>query len=74
MVVDALARFFNRVSQRQQDELLFEALFDERLARDLMSAKRVPEDKDVARRMNSWLVVLGIPNVTEIRFPQGEIE
>ena len=65
-VIDGLARFANRVSKRQFDKLMTQALFDPELARDLasMQAGRAVSPAQM-RRMNAWLFNLGIPNVEE---------
>lgn len=64
--VDALARFANRLTKRQFNKVMAQALFDPELAKDLANMQRVKEISPAQlRRMNGWLFTLGLPNLEE---------
>jgi hypothetical protein len=64
--VDALARFANRLTKRQFNKVMAQALFDKDLAKDLANMQRVKEISPAQlRRMNGWLFTIGLPSLEE---------
>lgn len=59
--LDGLLRFINKAAKARQEEMFLEMMYDPNLARDaVQAAKHKHLPKEIERRLNGWMVTLGM--------------